>query len=212
MTKSSTKPKSATSYKHTAFGIISRSKLLPLELEGTKRGLEYIHDLNKHRKHIPITPEFINKLHDVAFGWIFPEWAGKFRTIQVTYSGKEAPPYYMIPELILNLCNDLQTRENQISPPDTSSFATELTQHLAWFQHRFVYIHPFQDYNGRIARMLTIHILLAFNLPPIEIQAETNADRKRYIKALQQADNGNYSLLEQLISTELTMAFEKYSS
>lgn len=39
MTKTSTKPKGATSYKETAFGIIPRSKLLKLELEGTKKML-----------------------------------------------------------------------------------------------------------------------------------------------------------------------------
>lgn len=42
MKKSSTKPKGATSYKQTAFGIIPRQKLLQLELEGTKMGLEFI--------------------------------------------------------------------------------------------------------------------------------------------------------------------------
>ena len=40
MTKSNTKPKGATSYENTAFGIISRSKLLKLELEGTRRDFE----------------------------------------------------------------------------------------------------------------------------------------------------------------------------
>ena len=45
MKKTSTKPKGATSYKETTFGIIPRSKLLKLEIEGTKRGLDYIYDL-----------------------------------------------------------------------------------------------------------------------------------------------------------------------
>lgn len=75
----STKPKGATSYKETAFGIIPRAKLLKLELEGTKKGLELItnvHDLE-------ITPELIIQLHKEAFGWIFLDWAGKYRTIRV---------------------------------------------------------------------------------------------------------------------------------
>lgn len=70
---------------------------------------------------------------------------------------------------------------------------------LAWFQHRFVFIHPFQDYNGRTARMLTIYILLKLDLPPIELKAEQTEDRKRYLKAIQKADVEDYSLLEQLI-------------
>ena len=57
MSKSSTKPKGATSYKDTAFGILPRSKILPLELEGTKRGLEYIHKTIQEKQPVPITPK-----------------------------------------------------------------------------------------------------------------------------------------------------------
>ncbi|MEK7577011.1 MAG: hypothetical protein AAB492_00150 [Patescibacteria group bacterium] len=71
MKRSTTKPKGATSYKETAFGILPRTKLLPLELEGTKRGMEYIYKLVKTNNHVHITPELICKLHHVSFGWIF---------------------------------------------------------------------------------------------------------------------------------------------
>jgi|SRR5579859_506577 len=108
--KGHTKPPGATSYKETAFGVMSRTKLLPLEIEGTKRGLEYIYDLLKASQTIEITSHFIRELHAVSFRWIFPDWAGKFRTIQVTYSGKEAPQYFRVPELIENLCKDLDTQ------------------------------------------------------------------------------------------------------
>lgn len=93
MKRSTTKPKGATSYKETAFGILPRSKLFLLELEGTKKGLEYIYTLVRNKTIQKITPEFICDLHNVSFGWIFPTWAGKFRTIQVTFSDKEAMPY-----------------------------------------------------------------------------------------------------------------------
>lgn len=63
MKKTSTKPKGATSYKETTFGIIPRSKLLKLEIEGTKRGLDYIYDLISTKKNVKITPELICKLH-----------------------------------------------------------------------------------------------------------------------------------------------------
>ena len=32
---------------------------------------------------------------------------------------------------------------------EIKKFIVEVVKLLAWFQHRFVYIHPFQDYNGR---------------------------------------------------------------
>lgn len=75
MKQSSTKPQGATSYKETAFGIIPRSKLLQLEIEGTKKGFEYLIMLVSTEKNIAITPELICKLHDVSFSWIFPKWA-----------------------------------------------------------------------------------------------------------------------------------------
>ncbi len=203
-----TKPKGATSYKETAFGIIPRSKLIQLELEGTKRGLEYIDELTRKGKS-NITPELICKLHQISFGWIFPEWAGKYRKIQVTFSGKEAPLYYQVSELITNLCNDLEERLKHLPKPDEESFIIKVVELLAWFQHRFVFIHPFQDYNGRTARILTTLILLQLNLPPIEIKAETGADRKRYLQSMQKADEEDYSSLEMLINNALSESLEK---
>jgi fido (protein-threonine AMPylation protein) len=97
---SSTKPIGSTSHKDTAFGIIPRVKLLQLEIEGTKKGLEYIYEVVNQNKHNKISPEFICKLHDMAFGWIFPQWAGKYRKIQVTFSDKEASPYFEVPALV----------------------------------------------------------------------------------------------------------------
>ena len=148
-------------------------------------------------------------LHEISFGWIFPKWAGKYRKIQVTYSSKEAPPYYRVPELIINLCNDLEVRQRHLLDKDEENFIFEVVELLAWFQHRFVFIHPFQDYNGRIARMLTTLILLKLNLPPIELKAETREDRKRYLKAMQKADAGDLTSLEILINNALSESLEK---
>ncbi len=204
MSKSATKPHGATSYKETAFGIIPRSKLLTLELEGTKKGLEYLYDLVKKDRNVEITSALVCKLHEVSFGWIFPQWAGKYRKIQVTFSDKEAPPYFQVPELVTNLCEDLAERLKHLSTPENEQFILEVVKLLAWFQHRFVFIHPFQDYNGRTARMFTIFILLNLNLPPVELKAETGADRKRYLTAMQKADEGDYPFLEQLIGQALS--------
>lgn len=209
MVKATTKPKGATSYKETVFGIIPRSRLIQLELEGTKRGLEYISELIQKRKSSKITPDLICDLHKVSFGWIFPKWAGKYRKIQVTFSGKEAPPYFQVPELIINLCSDLSERLKYLPNEDEEDFSTKMVEILAWFQHKFVFIHPFQDYNGRTARMLTTLVLLYFNLPPIELKAETGKDRSRYLKAMRKGDEGNLTLLETLINKALSESLEK---
>lgn len=209
MKKSSTKPQGVTSYKETAFGIIPRSKLLKFEIEGTKKGLEYISNIVKKDNKAPITSELICELHNVSFGWIFPKWAGKFRKIPVTFSGKEAPPYFQVPELATNLCKDLAERLTYLPSKDKEEFIIEVVALLAWFQHRFVFIHPFQDYNGRIARMLTILILLKLDLPPIELRAEKGEDRKQYLIAMQQADKREFDLLEKLIGQALSESLKR---
>lgn len=208
MRKSSTKPKGATSFKETALGIMPHSKLVTLEIDGVKRGLEWLYNTLKQGKEIKINPELICKLHETCFLWIFPEWAGKYRTIQVTYSGKEAPHSSQIPELILNLCEDLSVRLDHLSNKDEKKFPLHVITLLSWFQHRFVVIHPFQDYNGRIARMLTMLILLKLQLPPAEIQIERDVDRKKYLRAMQKADEGNYLQLEQLLTDAIIEALD----
>lgn len=209
MTRATTKPKGATSYKETAFGIIPHSRLVQLELEGVKKGLEYIYDLTRVNRSSKLTPNLICKLHTVSFSWIFPEWAGKYRKIQVTFSGKEASPYFQVPELVINLCSDLEERLKYLPNNDKEDFIVRVVELLAWFQHRFVFIHPFQDYNGRTARMLTTLILLSLGLPPIELQAETGEDRKRYLSAMQKADEDNSTLLETLLNKALYESLEK---
>ena len=131
MKKSSTKPKGATSYKETAFGIIPRSRLLKLEIEGTKRGLDYIYNLVSKDKDVKITSELICKLHEVSFRWIFPKWAGKYRKIQVTISGKETPQFFKLPELMVNLCNDLEERLKHLHDPKSDEFILEVVKLLA---------------------------------------------------------------------------------
>ena len=103
---------------------------------------------------------------------------------------------------ILNLCADLNERLNNLNKND-EAYIENVVSLLAWFQHRFVWIHPFQDYNGRVARMITIQILLRMELPPIEIKAESNTDRQKYLNAMYSADEGNYEKLEKLIESAL---------
>ncbi len=209
MAKTKTKPKGTTSYKETALGILPRLRLVKLELEGTKKGLEYIHYLVAKGSVSTVTPGLICTLHKVSFGWIFPKWAGKYRTIGVTFSGKEAIAYYKIAQLIQNHCNDLEERLKHLPKTGEENFIIKVVELLAWFQHQFVFIHPFQDYNGRAARMLTTFILLQLNLPPIELKAEAIADRKRYLRAMQKADEGDFTLLEKIINNALIESLEQ---
>ncbi len=64
--------------------------------------------------------------------------------------------------------------------PDTPQ--TSFTAH-----RRLVIIHPFNDGNGRTARLLMNLILIRSGYPPVSVRLE---DRLSYIRALQQAQSG----------------------
>ena len=51
--------------------------------------------------------------------------------------------------------------------------------------------------------MLTILVLLILGLPPIEIKAASELDRKKYLESMYAADKGDYSKLETLIGNAL---------
>lgn len=57
------------------------------------------------------------------------------------------------------------------------------------FHHQFVAIHPFDDGNGRMARMLMNLILLKNQYPPVVVRQE---DRHSYYGVLRQADANEY--------------------
>ncbi|MDP2632944.1 MAG: Fic family protein [Candidatus Curtissbacteria bacterium] len=205
----STKPKSATSFKETAFGILPRSRVVILEQEGIKKAQQYILKLSD--KKAEITPELICAIHKEGFGFIFPGWAGKFRAIDVTVGEYEPPHYSSIPEFVKNLCEDLKERLKYLpSPKNQEQFLTEVISLLAWFQHRLVWIHPFQDYNGRVARLLTNLLALNLGLPLLIIKADTGQDREAYIKAMKAADKNDYSKLESIIASALKKGLIAY--
>lgn len=58
----------------------------------------------------------------------------------------------------------------------------------AWLHHAFTQIHPFQDGNGRVARVLASLVLIKGGLPPFTVVRQM---RGRYIQALESADRGN---------------------
>ena len=81
----------------------------------------------------------------------------------------------------------------------------------AWVHHAFTQIHPFQDGNGRIARLLASLILIKNGLLPFTVKRN---DKVKYIKALEDADSFKPQKLvsffaqEQKKSIELALNFK----
>jgi Fic family protein len=65
----------------------------------------------------------------------------------------------------------------------------------AWLHHRFIQIHPFEDGNGRVARALTLLVLLRHHYAPLVVDRR---ERESYIAALDAANDGDLSELVRL--------------
>ena len=120
--------------------------------------------------------EDILRLHALFYGGIDPEHAGRYREGQVFITGTEyAPPTAEEePGLMAGLVEELNKRRDAMHPVLLAAYA----------HRRLVDIHPFQDGNGRTARLLMNLILVnrgycVVSIPPIL--------RHDYITALQQA-------------------------
>lgn len=65
----------------------------------------------------------------------------------------------------------------------------------AWLHHRFMQIHPFEDGNGRVARALTLFVLLRDEYAPLVVDRR---QRESYLTALDAAHEGDLTDLTRL--------------
>lgn len=114
----------------------------------------------------PYSIEDLKKIHGIMT-FLIVERNGKFRNHgEGVYDGDKcifmAPPENMVPELMEQLFNWMKESKNKVHPLILSSI----------FHYEFVFIHPFSDGNGRMARIWQTAILSKwkeiFEYVPIE--------------------------------------------
>lgn len=77
----------------------------------------------------------------------------------------------------------------------------------ALLHYKFVLIHPFDDGNGRLSRLLMNYVLLKYNWPPVVIKT---AKKKEYLFALNQADSGEISKFIEYIISQTEWGLDLY--
>lgn len=139
----------------------------------------------------------ILNIHELVLQKIEKDFAGPFRTSGVRISGANfVPPNALkIDGYINELVDWVNTSDLDIIIKSTI------------FHHRFVWIHPFFDGNGRTVRLLFNLLLMKEGFPPAIILKN---DRKKYYDALNFANNGNYSKLALLILQALERSLDIY--
>ncbi len=138
---------------------------IPTSEEGEKRRLiggdiydAYIFALKRHESPV-LSVEFIQSLHSKMFYRIDPAGAGHFKDQPVTIRGGpylvETVPHERAQEFLTAIVERLNHRWAQSRKyAEYSLFLT-----IAEFIIDFLAIHPFQDGNGRTARLLSTYLL-----------------------------------------------------
>ena len=143
----------------------------------------------------------ILSLHQLVLNLIEDEYAGRLRNGGVRIIGANfiPPNASKVSDLfdeLINFCNSNPLQLNDIE------LATV-------FHHKFVWIHPFFDGNGRTVRLVMNLLLMRKGFPPTII---LSTDRKKYYEALNQANNGNYQKLMLLMCQALERTLNIYLS
>lgn len=200
----STTPIDSTRYLETSQGIKSYSQLYEILAVGVAKKIEEI--IASLPEEIVITPEWICRIHKDIAGSLFPDWAGRFRDVDVHVGQHTPPPFYEVPVNMRFYCDDLSIRLSIIKE---KKGIKEIAELFAWIDWRFQWIHPFKDFNGRVGRILLSAILFKLKLPPARTASIEPDERDRYLKALHSADSGDLALLTKIWTERLMEAVEE---
>ena len=147
-------------------------------------------------KEMPLTQNFIRTLHKTLLRedyTVYRNLPGGQQTSYTVHAGQ----YKTRPNSVITRYGD---RFEYASPEETPGLMTDLVdwyneaekegklspiELAALFHYRYIRIHPFEDGNGRIARLMVNFILMRHDYPMIVVRSRKKSE---YLEALHQAD------------------------
>lgn len=202
------------------YGLTAKGKPLKdhLDVKGHNEAIDFLLALVKDPR--SLTEQDIREMHKLVL-------KEPYRVIAQTEDGKEASKMITLGKYKTSP-NHVKTPTGEIhyyaTPEETPAKMKDLmdwyqeagqnsTVHpailAALFHYRFVAIHPFDDGNGRMARLLMNLILMRYEYPPVVIQQDKNS-RNQYYLALSQADAGEYEPFATLVTEALLHSMHIY--
>jgi Fic-DOC domain mobile mystery protein B len=166
-------------------GIATRAELNFLEAANIEKVVAKYLTVRPSRRTAKFSYEWTLKLHKEMFGDVW-RWAG----IPRTHALNIGLASHAISENLAMLLQDLES---------WPGFGIDFIEQAARLHHRSVQIHPFENGNGRWARMLS-NIWLKHHRQPLTLWPEqvigaTSEARARYLEAIRKADRGEYDEL-----------------
>jgi len=198
------------------FGITAQGKPLKdhFEITGHNEAINWILEIIKDET--PLNEKFIRELHTLLLKESSYKEAqtaegnrtrrkievGKYKTQPnhvVTVTGETF--YFATPEETPAKMHELiEWFRNEKEKQGVNSIIL-----AALFHYRFIRIHPFDDGNGRTARILMNFILMQFGYPPVIIKTE---DKENYFAVLRLADADQLEPFIEYITQNLNRSLE----
>ena len=185
-----------------------------LEVKGHDEALKYLEEVV--RKEEPLTEALIRELHKI----ILPE---PYATDAVTPDGKKTSKQ-VVPGAYKTQPNHVRTAgggvfrfaepfEVPAKMRDLLAWSREAGEkehplvHASEFHYEFVRIHPFDDGNGRMARLLMNFVLMRRGFPVVVVLTERRDD---YLRALERADGEGLGPFTVFLGECLLRSFDLY--
>ncbi|PIR75650.1 MAG: cell filamentation protein Fic [Candidatus Magasanikbacteria bacterium CG_4_9_14_0_2_um_filter_42_11] len=170
-----------------------------LEAKDHYSALSYLYELIKHGKKNTLSEHLIKQIHTIIVQETDKEWAGRYRNSNVIIGGADHTPPDALD--VPTLMRDLIT---WFSKERKNMHVVELA---ALIHHKFVYIHPFFDGNGRTSHLLMNLILMQAGFP---LSIVLKNDRKKYYRVLAQADKEQYEPFVRFIAQTVEHSLDLY--